>query len=67
MKRRERAISVEIAAHCDTVQALTDQNEEDGGREGGQSLQNPSLQGLKRRRERDGGEGKQRTEISGEG
>lgn len=66
-EKRERAISEEIAAHCDTVQALTDQSEEDGESEGGQSLQNPSLWGLRRWRERDGGEEKQRTEISDEG
>lgn len=67
VKKRERAIFEQIAAHSDTVQALTDQSREDGAREGGQSSQNPSLGGLKWRRERDGGEGKQRTEISGEG
>lgn len=67
VKTRERAISEEIAAHCDTVQALTDQSGKDGESKGGQSLQNPSLRGLKRQRERDGGEGKQRTEISGKG
>lgn len=66
-KKRKRAISEEIAARCDTVHALTDQSGEDGESEGGQSLQNPSLRGLKRWRGRDGGEGKQKTEISGEG
>ena len=67
-EKRERAISEEIAAHCDTVHtAPADQSEEDGESRGGQSSQNPPLGGLNRRKERGGGGGKQRTEISGKG
>lgn len=62
-KKEERGYL--CGTHCDTVQAHVDQTEKDRGNEGGQSLQKPSLWGLKRWRERDGGEGKQKTEISG--